>query len=199
MFTCRECGITNTDEFFTTNTWCKKCSNEYSKIWKRNNKDSVNKTKIKNNIKNGVVPFNKNKSCGLYLGVHVAEKVLSRVFNNVERMPCINPGYDFICNKNKKIDVKSGCIMKRSINTSRSLAWSFDIRRNKIADYFLILAFSNRQELKPMYMWFIPANLINNLKTATITEKTLDKWANFELNIDDTIKCCDVLKVGSTI
>ena len=196
MNTCRVCGIMDTPEYFTTKTWCKKCHNEYKKQWRLQNIESVKKNRKINDERNGIIPFYKNKSCGLYLGVHVAERVLSNVFNNVERMPCINPGYDFICNKNKKIDVKSGCIMKRSINTSRSLAWSFDIRRNKIADYFLILAFSNRQELKPMYMWLMPANFINHLKTATITEKTLHKWANFELNIDDTIKCCDIMKQG---
>ena len=196
MNTCRVCGIIGTLENFTTKTWCKKCHNEYKKKWRLQNIESVKKNRKINDERNGIIPFYKNKSCGLYLGVHVAERVLSNVFNNVERMTCINPGYDFICNKNKKIDVKSGCIMQRSINSQTR---SFDIRHNKIADYFLILAFSNRQELKPMHMWLIPANFINHLKTATISEKTLHKWANFELNIGDTIKCCEIMKAVPTM
>ena len=73
-----------------------------------------------------------NPMCGAYLGIHIAERILSRIFKDVEVMPNGNPGYDFICNHGKKIDVKSACSIKGYHS------WGFAIRCNIVADYFFM-------------------------------------------------------------
>ena len=90
-------------------------------------------------------PMGKNRDCSKFLGIHVAEQVLTKVFDNVEVMPHNNIGFDIICNRRKKIDVKSSCMHKNG-------RWMFNIKHNMIADYFLFLAFDNRKYLNPLYI-----------------------------------------------
>lgn len=132
-----------------------------------------------------------NKKCATYLGVNVAEKVLSMVFKDISVMPVNNHGYDFICNKGKKIDVKSACI-----DNSKHLKcrWSFIINKNKTADYFLCLAFDNRADLTPLHMWLIPAEKVNNFVKVSISESTLQKWIKYKIDKSKTIKCCNSIK-----
>ena len=132
-----------------------------------------------------------NPNCGAYLGCIVAEKVLANVFKNVQQMPNCNPKYDFICGKGFKIDVKASCGVKNYPNS-----WIFGIRRNKIADYFLCLAFDNRKDLNPKHIWLIPSSVINHLSCATISRSTLEKWTEYELmdKLDIVVSCCDTLK-----
>lgn len=131
-----------------------------------------------------------NPNCGVFLGVVVAERLLSKVFKNVQRMPQGNPGYDFICGKGFKIDVKSTCLGNIRNN------WGFHIRRNQEAEYFLCLAFDNRKDLNPKHIWLIPGRVLNHLTTASISKSTLDKWSEYELTdkLDDVLACCDTLK-----
>lgn len=131
-----------------------------------------------------------NPDCAIFLGVVVAERVLSKVFKNVERMRQGNPGYDFICGKGFKIDVKSSCFDKKRGS------WRFRIDRNQEANYFLCLAFDNRKDLKPQHLWLIPSKVVNHLTGATISRSKLEKWAQYELTdkIDEVVACCDTLK-----
>jgi len=131
-----------------------------------------------------------NKECSAFLGVHVAEGVLSKIFQNVTRMRNGNPGYDFLCSKGYRIDVKSATKMK-SCNS-----WQFNINKNRIADYFLCLAFDNRENLNPEHLWLIPAAIVNNKKGVTISPSTLEKWQEYELDsrLNDVIACCTTLK-----
>ena len=106
------------------------------------------------------MPMSENKDCAQYLGIHIAERVLAHIFKkeNVERKPYGNPGYDFICGKGKKVDVKSS-----SLYTDRN-GWKFRIEYNDIAEQFLLLAFGERPEddenPKPMRLWLIPNDVI---------------------------------------
>lgn len=145
-----------------------------------------------------------NKECADYLGVHIAERILSKVFENVQRMPKANPGYDFVCNKGYKIDVKSSTIMKDGM-------WCFGICNNKIADYFLLLAFDNRNDLNPMHMWLIKGNEVINTHCGSrkLNERknfsfkpnkgTFDLIKKYELNdkLDKVVACCNTLKEGN--
>jgi hypothetical protein len=126
--------------------------------------------------------------------VHVAEQVLSKVFKGVEQMPYGHKGYDFICNQGKKIDVKSACTQTHD---RKSDSRTFMIRKNKIADYFLCLAFDNREDLNPLHIWLISGHIINHLIGATISESTLSKWDEYKLDIDKVVKCCDSMKHSS--
>lgn len=53
-----------------------------------------------------------NIDCSEYLGVYIAERKIARkilldIFGNIdEEIPYGNPGFDFVCDRNK-IDVKS--------------------------------------------------------------------------------------------
>jgi len=105
-------------------------------------------------------------------------------------MPTGNPGYDFLCSKGYKIDVKSATKSK-----SRN-GWMFKISKNRIADYFLLLAFDNRENLNPQHLWLIPAVILNDKKNTTIAPSTLEKWSKYELDnkLNDVIACCTTLR-----
>jgi len=136
-------------------------------------------------------PMSEHRECSLYLGVVVAERVLSHVFKNVQRMPMNNPGYDFICGHDYMVDVKSSC---RHHHKKCADNWTFTIRRNQIAQYFLMLAFNNRNDLDPEYIWLIPADETNHLMLASISETTLAKWDEYALDINKVSACCDAMR-----
>lgn len=161
--------------------------------YQKNNREKCRAYSIKSNRKRGILSMAENKTCGLFLGVHVAEKVLSCVFDSVVRQPVTNPGFDFICNKGKKIDVKSSCLNYQHHKTP---SWLFHIDRNKIADYFLCLAFDNRIDLTPMYLWLLPADKLNHMAGARISMNTIDKWSQYNISIDKVTACCNVIKVN---
>ncbi len=140
------------------------------------------------------VPFSKNKECPLYLGVHIAERILPLIFDNVERMPYGNRGYDFICINGYKIDVKSSSLRSNNL-------WMFGIRKNKIADYFLMIAFDNRYDLNVMNIWLVKNNKI--IRGGKLNErvgfgimnnkKSLRKLKEYEITdkLDNIQKVCN--------
>jgi hypothetical protein len=140
------------------------------------------------------IPIKEAKGCASYLGVYIAERVLSTFFDNMKRMPYNNKGYDYICGKGYKIDVKSSCLHYRS--SKLTSYWDFSISRNCIADYFLCLAFNNREDLEPMYIWLIPGNVINSKFHLTIpnNETSFNKLNKYMKPIDKVIDCCNVMK-----
>lgn len=133
-----------------------------------------------------------NRYCPAFLGIHVAEQILCKVFKDVEMMPTNNVGYDFVCNTGMKIDVKSSILHERSDYA----AWEFNIRRNTIADYFLCIAFDNRDDLTPLHLWLIPSELVNCKFSASISRRTIHKWDEYALEIDKVISCCNKMKKG---
>jgi hypothetical protein len=183
---CIKCGV----ELIVGETWfassknycryvCKKCSA------KRVNDDAH---------KRGVKSVKENKECASYLGCHVAERVLSNVFKDVEVMPYGNPGYDFICNKGKKIDVKSGCIIYKE---NKSPCWTFKISRNKTADYFLCIAFDNRENLTPLHLWLLPSRYCRDKITCAISESTIFKWDEYRIDVTKVTECCNKIRGGN--
>ena len=117
---CNVCGENKNHE---AKGMCKQCYNqsqrkkhrkeynEYSKQYRIDNKEQLSdykneyahgdnrerylKLKRDNYKKNKKMVYMDNKTCALFLGVHVAERVLSHVFKQVKRMPNGNVGYDF--------------------------------------------------------------------------------------------------------
>ena len=152
---------------------CVVCNKLYNVKWRR---------------ANGVLPMNENKNCPSYLGIVVAEKILSKVFDDVIVMPYGNQNYDFICNHGKKIDVKSATTAKNGNG------WKFHTAKNVVADYFLCLAFDNRAELNPLYMWLLPSFFVNDNHTVNISPSTISKWSDYRLDIDKVIHCCEILR-----
>ncbi len=143
------------------------------------------------------LPMSKNKECPAYLGIFLSERVLSKVFESVTRMPNNNVGYDFICKNDFKIDVKSACLQKYKANKAKDeyKVWKFNIRHNKIADYFLLLAFNNRTDLEPQHIWLIKGTElirekeINECHYFTVfnTAKAIERISKYELK--DKLEC----------
>ena len=132
-----------------------------------------------------------NRESSNFLGVDVAEQMLSLVFNDVKLMPINHPGYDFICNHGKKIDVKSACM-----RTDKK-SWGFCIRKNKTPDYFLCIAFDDRDGLNPLHLWLLPGELVNTKVSASIALTRINKWDEYRLDIVETLKCCNDIKEGN--
>ena len=63
-------------------------------------------------------------------------------------MPHYNIGYDIICPRGDRIEVKATVLSRYNI-------FNFHISRNMIADYFVLVAFNNFIELKPLHLWII--------------------------------------------
>lgn len=204
---CRECGRLliagdniSQGQIDNYNYRCRECNREhdreYSRSWREANPGKAKAIRTRHRRKNGHLPMNENKSCSAFLGVYVAERLLPHVFKNVVGMPYGNPGYDFICGGGYEIDVKSSC---RHHYASGTGYWLFNIRRNEEADYFVLIAIDDRDGLNPEHVWLIPAEDINHLMVASISENTLDRWSKYELTdkLDEVISCCDTMKNGS--
>ena len=190
---CRRCSAELNDENWYGSSKkrrdyiCKPCLMDRNKKWYHANLNTARAQKTRANRKHGMKPMIENKECASFLGVHVAEKVLYNVFKNVKRMPHNHPGYDFICGNGYKIDVKSS-------TTRKEKSWEFNIRQNMIADYFLCIAFDNRDDLNPLYLWLIPKDVANKSKIIYINKNTIAKWNTYKLDMNRVIKCCNTLK-----
>ena len=139
----------------------------------------------------GAKSMSENRSCASFLGVYVAERVLHRVFKNVKTMPYGNPGFDFICSKGKKVDVKAACVQHHAKHADM---WQFHVRHNMVPDYFLCMAFDNRVDLTPLHLWLLPAGKFNHLSGISIAVTTIHKWDRYAIPVDKVVACCNSLR-----
>lgn len=165
------------------------CSGCYQQEYRLKNIEKIKIQQREQYYKNGGRPMSENKSCSSFLGVHVAERVLSKVFKDVKTMPYGNSGYDFICNHGKKIDVKSGCRKH-----DKHSGWEFPIKYNIAADYFLLLGFDSRENLNIEKAWLIPGKVLNFLSHTSIADSTMKKWEQYEISADKINNCCDSMR-----
>lgn len=183
-YPCYQCGEVK----LKGNGLCKKC---YQRKYREENVEKTREYQFRYRKKahsDGVnLPYSENKKCSSYLGVHVAERILSKIFKDVSVMPYGTSGYDFICNRGMKIDVKSSCITKEK-------TWRFNSKKNSVADFFLCLAFDNRVDLTPMYIWLIPCVDVSEKLALIMNPKHLYKWDKYKMPIDKIVTCCDNLK-----
>lgn len=185
---CAKCGKSLPSSEFCKNkanrvglsTYCKKHLHEYNKNLEKSKPDYV--------------PMSENRYCAEFLGCHVNETILSKVFKDVKMMPYANPGYDFLCAKNKKIDCKSATLLHPK-NENGEDFWNFHIRHNVMADYFLLVGYDNREDLNPLRCWIIPGYLLNGKETLAIRINDT-KWNECERKIDDVIDKCNLMKDG---
>lgn len=140
---------------------------------------------------------------------------MEKIFENTKRMPFGNKGYDFVCGKGFKIDVK--CSTMYDIKTVRKIrnkevitykkGWKFNIRRNKTADYFLCIAIDDRDNLNVIYIWLIKGDEIlvghrltkkfNDRMNFSIFCETADAYKYYEIDkdrIEDARLCCSKFK-----
>lgn len=185
-----EKGFKNLNDYHNTMAKKKgyKDRNEYQNEWRYKNGSSL--------------PMNKNKLCSLYLGIYIAENVLSKIFENVQRMPINNKGYDFICEKGYMVDVKSSSLHKQpEIST---LKFEFNIKKNKYCDYFLLIGFDNRYDLNPLHIWLIKSGeIVRNRKLNELyglsipnTPKSIKLLERYEITdkLYQAKECCDKFK-----
>lgn len=102
------------------------------------------------------LPMSDNEDCPSYLGVHIgenyAEKILIVHFGGIEkRMPYNHPYYEFMVKGEYSIQVKTRTL----IYHEGWEGWYFMIGHNNIADYFLLLAFDNRENKNLLHIWLI--------------------------------------------
>jgi len=153
-------------------------------------------------------PLAEAKDSSGYLGVYIAERIIERIFGKgAQRMPYSNIGYDFMCPKGMKIDVKSSVLRLQRTNMK---FWSFNIGKNTIPEYFLLLAFDNRTNLEPQQIWLIKGtdetSILHGNKLRILNKKSvlrinntpehLALFAKYEQHdkLDKAIVCCETFK-----
>ena len=161
--------------------YCQKCDREYQTEWRHR----TGKSK----------PLSEAKTCPSYLGVHIAERVLLNFFDNVTKMPYGNPGYDFVCGKGFKIDVKSAC----RIRNSRSPRWAFEIKKNDVPDFFLCLAFDDLTSLNPEHLFLVPRDAVKGKRVLSISNKSMENWKPFEKSLDRVLSQCGAIRNDQAI
>lgn len=99
---CKSCGQTKPHR---AHGLCDSCYGaQYYAKYRSTHADEIKRYRVTNRNKlanmetrrrraRGEKPASENKQCPAFLGVHVAERVLSKVFKDVKRMPPNNRGY----------------------------------------------------------------------------------------------------------
>lgn len=197
---CNVCGVllvvgdnTTQNMIDNHNYRCRACKREYQNNYRSTRREELRIRDQEYRHRIGFnLPMEKNRKCSAFLGVHIAEQVLSKVFKNVEHMQYGNHGYDFICGNGFKIDVKSSC---RHVYKGHSDRWGFVINKNVIANYFICLAFDNREDINPEHIWLIDGKYINDHISVSISESNIHKWDDYRLDINKVISCCNNMKL----
>lgn len=174
---------------------CKQCRSKSDQIRYHANPDKYRSKSRKYKYSHGSTPMAENPSCSQYLGVFVAERVISHVFKSFERTIHGFRGYDGVCPNGFRIDVKSSCLLKdkKRQNTYR---YCFAINYNKTADFFLCLGFDNRTDLNPTKLWLIPGKLVSDKRGIAMYTgaRGLAKWSQYEKPIGEVVACCDKIR-----
>ena len=175
--------------------YCRKCEkvltdeNWYLSYRKRDDRICKNCHKEQARRKNGSLPMSENKDCAQYLGITVNERLIRHRFKEIKVMPHNHPGFDFICNKNMKIDAKSSCLHKNG-------RWNFTINRNEDADFFLCVAYDDRERLNIAHVWMIPGKDVNDHVSISIRPSTIHRWDKYIYDIEGFSACCNEMKNG---
>lgn len=197
---CDDCGIyrsSSMNQYHHANDLCQSCARTGIKIANPAKhtlarRDAMSEARLapKEPLPNGwqskLCDITDNKECATYLG-SIAEVILSNIYDNVQVMPVQNSGYDVICNRDFKIDIKASA-------TGYKGFWKFAISKNVIADFFLCIAFESRDDLyNPVHLWMIPGSDVNHMVGIRISKSTIDKWSKYKLSLDKLLICCDNL------
>lgn len=217
--TCSKCHETKLlEEFYNQKSnkdnkrsECKKCKSEYDRKYRyKHHKEKVEYDKVYRRehpekrkeqhkdwyenvgrLRYSHISMYENKLCAAYLGIVIGERLCKHLFKDVEMMPYGFPGYDIVCNRGKKINVKTACI---TLTNDKYPHWKFNISYNKIADFFIFVAFDNIEDLNPIHLWMIPGKEINDNSGKSISSSTIHKWDEWKRDIDDAQLCCAEMK-----
>jgi len=190
---CRKCGKELTDETWSpsyrkaNNRICRECSSKQSQKWIAENHERQLANCTRTSRRNGKLSMHDNKECPSYLGIIVTEKLIDNTFDNAERMPNNNHGYDVICGRGRLVEIKGACLNKAG-------GWVFNTRQNTTAEYFMLVAYDDRKNLNIQHVWRIPINVLSHLTQASIRPSTVDKWSQYEQDPDKMLACCNAMK-----
>jgi len=159
--------------------WCKDCKKEYNRIYYKNHY---------------VKPMSENKECAQYLGCYINERMLRHVMPNAVLMDINNPGYDLVCGKGHLVDAKAATLRHHK---NKSPRWIFFIKKNTIADYFLLTAYKDRESLEICHMWLIPGSEINDKTGISISLSTIHKWDVWKIDHTDALSCVTEMKASA--
>ncbi len=95
-----------------------------------------------------------NKDLDQYFGIHIAEKYVSSLFEDVIRLPINYLGYDWICKRGYKIQHKASCLI------DKGSGFFYKILNNDMADYFILTGWNNRKDLVPMFILLLRSDEI---------------------------------------
>lgn len=151
-------GFRDYEEYLNMVAWARgfTCYEEYEKVW-------VYYPGMPN-------PIKEDRSNSRFLGVYISENGVADIYKGSQKMPYYNPGYDIICPKGYKIDVKASAL--NPYNT-----FKFHINKNMIADYFVLVGFNNIIDLRPLHLWVIKSgddvrgHIMNDINSLTITNE----------------------------
>ena len=177
----------------------------------RGYKDFNEYQNMRNHIIGRCQPMSENKNCSSYLGVHIGERVVTKIWDKAIRMPNNTIGYDWTCPKGFKIQQKTSCICKSKVIRDYGSGeyiydtLAFTINKNNIADYFLLVAFNNRYDLEPFGMWLFKKDDIvrgrkfNKFKNFKVTLSKIDELKKYEVSdkLEKLKECCSSLKGDS--
>lgn len=132
-------------------------------------------------------PMESKEDCSQYFGICIAENYIIKTFEDADKATYGTIGYDWICNKGKKIECKARCLNSNNV-------WNYQIANKKgdynlIADYFIISAWDNRESLNPLHVWIFHRDDIVRGEpfwmrlsiSISNTEKGLEDFKEFEV------------------
>ena len=112
--------------------------------------------------------------------------------------PHNTPDVDFICPNGYKMQVKTA-----SITYSRgNPRWSFKLKKNKVADYFILVAVNNvndinKRNFKPEHIWLMKGNLLNDKTSTSVAPSRVSKWNKYSIMKEyenKFVDCCNTIK-----
>lgn len=160
----------------------------------RNHERELERNRIASR-KRGILPWTEIKS--LRFGLYI-EQTIARTFGSVAE-PHNNPDIDFVCPQGYKIQVK---VSSMRYSYGKYPNWAFDINKNKIADYFILVAVNNSEDIdkenfKPLHIWMMKGYLLNRKSGTGISPSRISKWNKYSIMEEyenKFVTCCNTIK-----
>lgn len=146
--------------------------------------------------KNGKMSYCKEctiKKTGKYAQEHREEgKEYHRKYNQEHRDEAREKAGQISMYENKSCSKYLGIVIAERL--IRHLFKDVKINRNTIADFFICVAFDNREDLNPLHIWMIPGSELNQKGKTSISLSRIHKWDKWKRDINDAQLCCAELK-----
>ena len=185
--------ITERDRKYRENN--KKKIAEQKKKHLQANHEEINKRRRIKRRKKGILHWSEVRH--LRLGLYI-EKAIAKMFGSIAEVTN-NPGVDFVCPNGYKMQVK---VSSMRYNHGKHPAWSFGIRRNKVVDYFILVAVNSsedidKEDFKPINIWLMKGKLVNKQGDVSVALSRISKWDEYSIMKEyenKFVACCTTIK-----